>query len=141
LIVIADALHFLDAERAGSEVRRVLAQRGALGIVTCTLGDTPFMRSVVREMEEAAPRRPRDVAGPMKQLARLADVELEATLRFDDATAVDPETLERILRSISFIGPAMNAARFEAFRERIRSLPEPPVWARTFTLHFYRRRR
>ena len=39
------------------------------------------------------------------------------------------------LRSISFIGPAMNPERFAAFHEKIRALPERPVWARRFTLH------
>src|SRR5688572_30077657 len=32
LVVIADALHFIDAERAGSEIARVLASNGALAI-------------------------------------------------------------------------------------------------------------
>ncbi len=141
LVVVADALHFLDAERAAVEIGRVLAPGGALAIVTAELADTPFMAHVVRIMEEAAPRRPRGVAGAMKQVAALAGVALEETLRFEDAMPVGPETLERILRSISFIGPAMNAERFAAFRARIHALAEPAIWARTITVRFYRRAR
>jgi hypothetical protein len=68
-------------------------------------------------------------------------VRLQLERRFHDATEVDEDTLEQILRSISFIGPAMNAERFAAFRERIHALPGPRTWARTFTVHSGRRRR
>ena len=60
---------------------------------------------------------------------------------FRDETPVGPEALEAILRSISFIGPAMNPERFAAFRARIHALPDKPVWARSFTLHAGFRRR
>jgi ubiquinone/menaquinone biosynthesis C-methylase UbiE len=141
LAVIADALHFIEAQRAAAELERVLAKGSALAIVTCALGDTPFMQSVVRVMEEAAPRRPRSVTALMTQLAARSGVTPCATHTFDDATAVDAATLEQILRSISFIGPAMNQARFDAFRARIHALPGPRVWARSFTLRVYRRAR
>ena len=39
--------------------------------------------------------------------------------------------LESILRSISFIGPALNPQRFARFHERIRALPGPRRPART----------
>jgi hypothetical protein len=119
----------------------VLAPRGALALVTCELGDTPFMRGVVRLMEEAAPRRPRDLSQAKRQLTTMAQVVLHGEQRFHDQTPVDPATLERILRSISFIGPAMNAERFAAFSERVHALPEAPVWSRTFTLEAGRRAR
>jgi len=141
LAVIADALHFLDAERTGLAVERALTDAGALAVVTCRLADTPFMRGVVAAMEASAPRRPRDVTGPLTQLFALAGVSLTDTLELADETPVDDDTLERILRSISFIGPAMNAARFAAFRERLRALPDEPRWARSFTVYVGRRGR
>ena len=52
---------------------------------------------------------------------------------------IDHDTLEQILRSFSFVGPAMNPARFAAFRERLLAIPGPAVWARTFTLRHGRR--
>ena len=69
------------------------------------------------------------------QLSKLLDVRLAPPLAFQDETPVSREQLEAILRSISFIGPAMNAERFAAFRERIHALSGAPIWARTFTLH------
>jgi ubiquinone/menaquinone biosynthesis C-methylase UbiE len=140
LVIVADALHFLDAERTAGEIRRVLAPQGALALVICELADTPFMRSVVEIMNEAAPRRPRDVRQAIAQVSAAAQVPLADTQTFDDATPVDGASLERILRSISFIGPAMNAERFAQFRARIHALPQAPVWARRFTLHSGRKR-
>jgi len=140
LVIIADALHFLDAERTALEVGRVLAPNGALALITCELADTPFMRGVVQSMEEAAPRRPRDLAASMAQVSAVASVAFDLDRSFHDETPVDPETLERILRSISFIGPAMNVERFEAFRARIHALPGERVWARRFRLRAGRKR-
>jgi ubiquinone/menaquinone biosynthesis C-methylase UbiE len=140
LVLIADALHFLDVERTGLEVARVLVPRGALALLTCELGDTPFMRDVVRVMEEAAPRRPRGTEQARAQLSALTNVVLEPERRFYDETPVDAHTLSRILRSISFIGPAMNRERRAAFQARIRALPHAPIWARTLRLQTGRRR-
>jgi SAM-dependent methyltransferase len=138
-VVVADALHFLDAELTAREIGRVLVPGGVLALVTCELGDTPFMRALRRVIEDAVPRRPRNLAQQMVHLAAMTNVTFAPPRRFHDETAVDPATLERILRSISFIGPAMNPARFAAFRARVHALPEPPVWARTFTLRAGRR--
>ena len=134
LVIIADALHFLDAELAATEIARVLVPRGALALVTCQPGDTPFMRDVVRIIEESVPRRPSDLASPTTHLAALTQVALADEVHFHDQTPVDHATLDRILRSISFIGPAMNPARFAAFQRRVHALSAAPVWARTFTL-------
>jgi SAM-dependent methyltransferase len=141
LVVVADALHFLDAELTAREIARVLVPRGALALVTCELAPTPFMRALVRLIEESVPRRPRDLTQPMVHISALTGVRLTGERRFHDETPVDHASLERILRSISFIGPAMHAARFAAFRARVRALPEPPVWARTFVLRSGRRQR
>jgi SAM-dependent methyltransferase len=141
LVVVADALHFLDAELTARQIARVLAPAGALALVTCELTPTPFMRGLTRLMEEAAPRRPRAITHATAQLSALAGVPLTIERRFHDETPIDHPTLERILRSISFIGPAMNQARFDAFRARVWALPEAPVWARTFVLRAGQRRR
>ena len=134
LVVVADALHFLDAQRTAEEVARVLTRRGALAVVTCAFAATPFMRDVLRVIESAVPRRPRALAGQMIHLSSTAQVPLTSELHFDDQTPVDHATLERILRSISFIGPAMNPGRFAQFWARVRALSDAPVWARTFVL-------
>lgn len=134
LVVIADALHFLDAERAGLEIGRVLARGGALAVVNARFAATDFMRALSAVMAEAAPRRPRDVERSLAQLAAVAGVSLTDELRLLDHTPLDHVRLERIVRSISFIGPAMNAARFARFRERIVALSPEPVWSRELIL-------
>lgn len=139
LVVVADALHFLNLELAAPEIARVLAARGALAVVSCEFGSTPFMQAVAQVMAEAAPRRVRQVAQTTRQLASIAGVTLRPTVKFCDETAVDASTLDAILRSISFIGPAMNEVRTSAFRSRIAALPYEAVWARTFILHWGRR--
>jgi ubiquinone/menaquinone biosynthesis C-methylase UbiE len=141
LVLIADALHFIDHERAATEIRRVLAPRGSLALVTSTFAPTPFMNALRALMEEAAPRRPREVAAAMQQLASLARVDLGNVARFEDGTSVDFPMLERLLRSVSFIGPALNPDLFAAFRARLQGLPPPWVWSRALTLHSGRRSR
>jgi SAM-dependent methyltransferase len=141
LVVVADALHFMDAQLIGQEISRVLRRGGALAVVTSALGDTPYMRAVRALIDESVPRRPRALDGHLVHVASTAEVQFGEPRVFHDETPVDHETLERILRSISFIGPAMHAARFAAFRARIHALPGRPVWARTFTLRAGRRLR
>jgi ubiquinone/menaquinone biosynthesis C-methylase UbiE len=141
LVLIADALHFIDHERAAVEIRRVLAPRGALAVVTSSFGPTAFMRDLRALMEETAPRRPRDVAAALRQLATMARVNLDEEAHFTDETPVGFEMLQRWLGSVSFIGPALNPERAAAFHERLRALPEPWRWSRAFTLHSGRRRR
>ncbi len=134
LVAVVDALHFLDRQLAAHEIRRVLAPHGTLALVTCEFADTPFMRAVVEIMEAAAPRRPREVDQSVAQVSAITKIRLDQQRRFHDETMVDRATLDRILCSISFIGPAMKPERFAAFRERVHALPIAPVWARTFTL-------
>ncbi len=135
LVVIADAVHFMDSERAAYEVARVIAPRGALALVTVELTPTPFMSELIRIMEDSAPRRPRDVSSSLRQLLAVAGIQRWEERVIHDRVAVDQTRLEGILRSISFIGPAMNARRFAAFRQRVASIPHPPHWARTLTVH------
>jgi hypothetical protein len=92
------------------------------------------MRDVRRVIEESVPRRPRPLTQSIVHLTSLTDVALTDERQFHDETPVDHDTLGRILRSISFIGPAMNPQRFDAFRARVFALTARPVWARTFTL-------
>jgi ubiquinone/menaquinone biosynthesis C-methylase UbiE len=134
LVVVADALHFLDAERTGNEIDRVLVPGGTLALVTAELADTPFMQKLVALMAEAAPRRPRAIANTEAQVLSLAGIAETVSTRFEDHAPVDEASLLRILRSISFIGPAMNPERFGAFRERVLALSGERVWSRVLTL-------
>src|SRR5690606_19442067 len=56
LVVLADALHFLDSERAARELARVLTRRGTLAVVTCEFAPTLFMTALQTIMQAAALR-------------------------------------------------------------------------------------
>jgi ubiquinone/menaquinone biosynthesis C-methylase UbiE len=140
LVLIADALHFIDTERAAREIARVLVPGGAIALLTCEFTPTPYMREVVRLMQESAPRRPRKVVSRRAQLSGIAKIPLFDEQRFYDETPVSPEELDRILATISFIGPAMNPERTKEFRAKLHGLPLPAIWSRTFILRTGRRR-
>ena len=127
LVVVSDALHFLDTELTARQIARVLAPRGALALVTCSFAETPFMRGLVQLMEEAAPRRPRALTQSIVHLSALTEVPLTDERRFHDETPIDHATLKSILRSISFIGPTIHPTRFAAFRRHIHTLPNAPA--------------
>jgi ubiquinone/menaquinone biosynthesis C-methylase UbiE len=141
LAIVADALHFIDAELVAQELARVLAPKGALAIVTCELGKTPFMQNLIKAIEQAVVRRPRNIDQNIVQISAMTGIRFVRARQFHDETLLDCQTLERILRSISFIGPALNPARFAAFRARVHALSGQPTWARTFTLRAGRRSR
>ena len=139
LVLVADALHFLDAHRTGSELARVLRKRGALAILQVEFGASPFMQALIDLMQASAPRRPKRVSGAMTQLATLAGMKLREPETYEHEQLVPIAQVERILGSISFIGPAMNAARFEAFCAGLRAIPHEPVWHTTLKLWTGRR--
>ncbi len=132
--LIADALHFLDAELAAAQLRRVLTPHATLILVTCSFTPTQFMCEVQRLVGQSADRRQRDVTQAIRHLASLAEVQLTQEATFCDETPVNAATLERILGSVSFVGPAMQGPRFANLRDRVRAIPYPAVWARTFRL-------
>ena len=136
LVLIADALHFIDTELAATEVARILLPGGYLALVTCELTPTPYMNEVLRLMQRSAPRRPRPIQSRRAQLSGVAKIPLLHERRFFDETPLLPGELERVLASISFIGPAMNPERTQRFREQLHAIAIPPVWARTFTLRY-----
>lgn len=141
LVVLADVVHFLDKELASLEVARVLSKSGALAVVTSNFAETPFMSAVREIVNDSTPRRPREVTPAIEQFAAVVGADLTIVRHFQDENLVDPQTLEQILGSISFIGPAMNQERTAKFRARIQSLPLEPRWARTLTLYAGRRAR
>lgn len=135
LVVVADALHFMDSERAAREIARVLTRRGKLAVLICEFAPTPFMDELQAIMEQSAPRRPRDTRQSLTELFATSGMRCPEPLTWNQELDVDEATLFGILGSISFIGPAMNAARAAAFRQRVLGIAHPRRWARKLSLY------
>ncbi len=135
LALIADALHFVDAEQTGLELKRVQAK--VLAIVRVEPAATPYMDALMERIADSAPRRLRATHGNAAQIAALAGLRLRAVQSFDDEHALDHEALTRLLSSISFVGPAMNEQRRAEFLAGVAELG-PALYARKLTLEVYR---
>jgi len=140
-VCVADALHFLDAELAGLEIRRVLRPGGLLAILICEFSDSPFMRGVKTLLEQATPRRQRSGKNALAQLSAMARVTWHDRLHFTDETRLDWPEFERILCSISLIGGGMPRNKRDALFAASRALDASPSWGRDFTLMLGRRDR
>ncbi len=138
-VCVADALHFLDAELAGLEIRRTLRPGGLLSVLVCEFSDSPFMRSLKLLLEQATPRRQRSGHTALTQLAAMAQVTWQRSLHFTDETALDWPRFEQVLCSISLIGGGMPRHKRDALFAASRALGASPSWGRSFTLMLGRR--
>lgn len=139
LVLIADAIHFMNVREVSPELRRVLCPGGTLAVITCEFADTPFMRCVWDLVHSFSDRRSRSVGHTITRLAGGCNLRLRDQRTFEDRTPIDLPTLERILQSISFIGPAFGEERLARLRAGLVAIPHPAEWARSFTLHVGRK--
>jgi SAM-dependent methyltransferase len=142
LVVLADALHWVDPERGAREAARLLAPGGVLAVVTARLASTPFLDALGERTARANPKaRPAPPpVGLFFSSAGLAPPEVE---RLDDAVALDEARLEAVLRSLSYVGPALGPAALEALLADARAIAAEhggAVWAREIAVHWARRR-
>jgi SAM-dependent methyltransferase len=142
LAVLADALQWIDAERGGREVARLLAPRGVLAVVVPSLADTPFLRALRERLAEANPKaRPRPP--PVALLCGVAGLPPPVEERFGDEVLLDDAALAAVVRSLSYAGPALGPAALERLVEDARALARShggARWRRDIALHVARRR-
>lgn len=142
LVVLADALHWVDAARAGREAARLLAPGGAVAVVEPRFAATPFMDGLAALLAEANPKARPGPPPVARFLAHAAGGAAPEEERFDDEVALPPARLDAVLRSLSLVGPALGPAAVEALLGRARALAEAhggAAWARTLRLHWARR--
>jgi len=140
LAVIADALQWIDPEAGAAEVRRLLAPGAALAVVTPRLADTPFL---VELQERIAARNPRARPGPppVELFFSLAGLPAPEEERFEDETALPPADLDAVLRSLSYVGPALGPAKLDELLVEARVLAARhggAVWKRELRLSWAR---
>lgn len=141
LVVLADALQWVDPERAGREAARLLAAGGVLAVVTPRLAGTPFLAALSRRIAAANPKA-RPAPPPVGLLFSLAGLGAPAEERFADELRLDEERLAAVLRSLSYVGPALGPAALEALIRDARTLAAEhggAAWQRDITLAWARR--
>jgi SAM-dependent methyltransferase len=141
LVVLADALHWVDAAQAGREAARLLAPGGAVAVVEPRPAATPFMDALAALLAEANPRA-RPQPPPVDLFFSHAGGTPAATERFEHEERLPPPRLDAVLRSLSLVGPALGPAAREALLSRARALAEShggAAWRRELLLHWARR--
>jgi SAM-dependent methyltransferase len=143
MVLIADALQWMDAERTGLEVRRILSRGGVLAVVEGRFAATPFLSALSALVVEANPKAQPSRPGPRAQLFACAGLRPPAGERFRQQERLGPRRLDSVLRSLSYVGPALSPAALASLLERARAMAEDhggAVWDRELTLWWARSR-
>jgi len=141
LVLLADALQWVDPERGGREAARLLSPRGALAVVTPALADTPFLAALAALVAAANPKA-RPLPPPVGRLFAAAGLPPPGRETFEDDAPLDERRLEQVLRSLSYVGPALGPAALERLLAEARALARRhggARWRRTLALEWQRR--
>lgn len=143
VVLLADALQWVDPERGGLEVARLLAPGGALAVVVPALADTPFLRALGDLLAAANPKA-RPHPPPVARLCAAAGLPAPApgTEPFVDEALLDDAALEAVIRSLSYAGPALGPAALGRLLDDARRLARAhggACWRRVLQLHVTRR--
>jgi SAM-dependent methyltransferase len=137
LAVLADALQWVDPDRAGREAARLLRAGGVLAVVEPRLAATPFQDALAALLAAENPRaRPRSGAR-LPQLLAVAGARAEGREVFAHEVPLDGGRLESVLRSLSLVGPALGPgalARLVAGARRLAEIHGGASWVREIAL-------
>jgi SAM-dependent methyltransferase len=115
LVLLADAVHWVDPERCGWEAARLLAPGGAIAVVEARFAATPFMDGLSHLLARENPKarsRPPGAARHLLGLATPGAAPNEESFRQD--AKLDPSALAAVVRSLSFASPALAPIRLAA---------------------------
>jgi SAM-dependent methyltransferase len=136
LVVLADALQWVDVEACAREATRLLAPGGVLAVVDPRPAQTPFMAALGDRIAAANFKaRPRPL--PAELFFSLAVGAAPSCERFLDELPLDERRLQAVLRSISYVGPAIGPLALEALLADARGLAHAhggAVWSREIAL-------
>jgi SAM-dependent methyltransferase len=132
LAVVADAAQWLDPPRAGAELARLLSPGGRAAFVVPSFAPTPFMRALADRIAAANPKA-RPHPPPIEAIAAAAGLAVEGRETLRDDAPLAPDDLDAVLRSISYVGPALGPPKLAVLLADTRALAEEhggSVWAR-----------
>ena len=142
LVLVADALHWVEPEAAGHEAARLLAPGGAVAVVEVRIRGSAFADGLsdllARENPKARPR-PR---GRLDQFLAATGVRRRAAETYLDEQVLPPERLDSVLRSLSLVGPALGPDRLAGLLAEARKLAATAggaTWTRELRLTWGRR--
>jgi SAM-dependent methyltransferase len=145
LVLLADAVQWVDPELAGREAARLLAPGGVAAVVEAAFADTPFMAGLAALLAAANPKaRPRRPGAARQVLALAAPGRAPACEAFVQEAVLDDAALAAVLRSFSFAGPALGPEALEALSGAATALARAAGGARfrrDLTLRWAARRR
>lgn len=115
MVLLADAAQWVDPEAAGKEAHRLLVEGGTAALVEARSADTPFMRALQALLQEANPERRPQAEGRGRQWLALASAGGSVHgVDVSQAVLLDGAALEGLLRSLSFLQPALGPVRMSA---------------------------
>ena len=142
LVLVADALHWVEPEAAGRETARLLVPGGAVAVVEVRIRGSAFadgISELLVRMNPKAQPRPR---GRLDQFLSAAGVTGRAAETCLDEQVLPPERLDAVLRSLSLVGPALGPDRLAGLLAEARQLAARTggaTWTRELRLTWGRR--
>jgi SAM-dependent methyltransferase len=140
LALVADALQWVDPERAGRELVRILSPGSVLAIVEPRLAETPFLLALNARIARAN-FKARRAELPVDLVFSLATRAAPASESFEQDVPLDDSTLEAVLRSLSFVGPALGPAALDSLVADAKALAREhggAAWRREILIHWAR---
>jgi hypothetical protein len=145
LVFLADAVHWIRPDAAGAEARRLLAPDGVAAVVAPEPLDTPFMRGLRALLVASNPKAESvSTASRRRQfLVLAAGPGRPEEERLEQRVVLGREALRRVVRSLSYGGPALGPARLERLLDEVEALGEREgrEWGRVVLLSWLRRGR
>lgn len=140
-VVVADALQWVEPERAGREAARLLAPGGVLAVVEARLAGTPFADDLSALLSRVNPKARARSPQRVAQFFQAASLGRWKRETWHHEVALTPRALEATLRSLSLVGPALGPDALRGFLAEAHRLAEAhggASWSRELTLFFGR---
>ncbi len=142
LVLVADALHWVEPEAAGREAARLLAPGGAVAVIEVRIRGSAFADGLAELLARENPRAHPRPRGRLDQFLAATGVRGRAAETYLDEQVLPLERLDAVLRSLSLVGPALGPDRLAGLLAEARRLAGAAggaTWTRELRLTWGRR--